>query len=500
MLPLKIRYIVHYGVDLGVGIGVVGVRARRGARRFDEARGCYVYDVSFSSRAPVTGRTLGVAEAFGLGLDGRRQTLYSGFELRLAEGDVVYVTGDSGSGKSVLLRALGEDLGDRAIDIADVRPFEDRPIVETVGGTLSEALSLLSRVGLNDAYLFIRRYRELSEGQRYRFRIAKMVESGRGFWLADEFCSNLDRTTAKIVAFNIQKQARRCGATLVVATSHTDLEADLNPSIVVRKGWGDEIGVDYRVNAENPRCSVTDGVTIERGGYGDYRRLSRFHYRGGLVRFPIAYFRMLVEGELAGVVVYSYPGVYAAGRYKAVGRLPRMEELNAEWAVVNRVVVHPKYRSTGLGARLLRETLPLVGRRHVEMTAAMAEYNPFAERAGMTLVTKTHPDATITRAIERLRSVGFDPFRMASAGYCEALLVAEPGLVGEVRGVLAGVDAHSFKRLRRGGRPHQRREEFVEWLDSQGAAGLGRSLAALAVLSQSKAYLYWCRDGVGGGL
>jgi len=66
--------------------------------------------------------------------------------------------------------------------------------------------------------------------------------------------------------------------------------------------------------------------------------------------------------------------------------------------------------------------------------------------------------------------------------------------------VLAGVDAHSFKRLRRGGRPHQRREEFVEWLDSQGAAGLGRSLAALAVLSQSKAYLYWCRDGVGGGL
>ncbi|MDP2899572.1 MAG: ABC transporter, partial [Candidatus Bathyarchaeota archaeon] len=187
-----------------MGIGVVGVRARRGVRRFDEARGCYIYDVSFSSRAPVTERTLGVAEAFGLGLDERRQTLYSGFELRLAEGAVVYVTGDSGSGKSVLLRALGEDLGDRAIDIADVKPFEDRPIVETVGGTLSEALSLLSRVGLNDAYLFIRRYRELSEGQRYRFRIAKMVESGRGFWLADEFCSTLDRTTAKIVAFNIQ--------------------------------------------------------------------------------------------------------------------------------------------------------------------------------------------------------------------------------------------------------------------------------------------------------
>lgn len=476
------------------------VRARRGARRFDEARGCYVYDVSFSSKVPVTERTRGVAEAFGLGLDERRQTLYSGLELRLAEGDVVYVTGDSGSGKSVLLRALREDLGDRAVDIDDVNVDEGALIVDAVGATLTEALSLLSRVGLNDAYLFLRPYGELSEGQRYRFRIAKMMESGRRFWVADEFCSTLDRTTAKIVAFNIQKQARRSGATLVVATSHADLEADLNPSILIKKGWGDEIRIDYRANAEAPSCSVTDAVTVERGGHEDYRRLSRFHYRGGAARFPIVHFRMLVGGELAGVVVYSYPGVYSAGRVKAVGRLPRMDELNADWALVSRVVIHPKYRSTGLGARLLRETLPLVGRRHVEMSAAMAEYNPFAEKAGMTLITKTHPDESITRAIERLRSVGFDPFCLASAGYCEALLVAEPGLVGEVRGVLAGVDAHSFKRLRRGGRPHQRREEFVGWLGSQGAAGLGRSLAALAVLSQSKAYLYWCRDGVGGGL
>lgn len=441
-----------------------------------------------------------MAEAFGLGLDERRQTLYDDFELRLGEGDVVYVTGDSGSGKSVLLRALREDLGDRAIDIDDVSVDEGALIVDSVGATLTEALGLLSRVGLNDAYFFLRRYGELSEGQRYRFRIAKMMESGRRYWVADEFCSTLDRTTAKIVAFNIQKQARRCGTTLIVATSHADLEADLNPSILIKKGWGDEISVGYRVNSEAPLCTVADTVTIESGSSEDYRRLSRFHYRGGAARFPIAHFRMLVEGELAGVAVYSYPGVYSAGRAKAVGYTPRMDELNTDWAVVSRVVVHPKYRSTGLGARLLRETLPLVGRRHVEMTAAMAEYNPFAERAGMTLVTKTHSDESITRAVERLRRVGFDPFRLASAGYCEALLVAEPGLVGEVRGVLAGVDAHSFKRLRRGGRPHQRREEFVEWLGSQGAAGLGRSLATLAVLSQSKAYLYWCRDGVGGGL
>ena len=475
------------------------VRARRGARRFDEARGCYVYDVSFSSKVPVTERTRGVAEAFGLGLDERRQTLYDNFELRLGERDVVYVTGDSGSGKSVLLRALREDLGDRAIDIDDVSVDEGALIVDAVGGTLTEALSLLSRVGLNDAYLFLRRYGELSEGQRYRFRIAKMMESGKRFWVADEFCSTLDRTTAKIVAFNIQKQARRSGATLVVATSHADLEADLTPSILIKKGWGDEISISYRANSEAPRCTVADVVTIERGGHEDYHRLSRFHYRGGAARFPIAHFRMLVGGELAGVVVYSYPGVYSAGRAKAVGRLPHMEELNADWAVVSRVVVHPKYRSAGLGARLLGETLPLVGRRHVEMSAAMAEYNPFAEKAGMTLVTKTHPDESLTRAVEKLRRVGFDIFRMTSQRYNEEHLLEDTTQAEAVKEILTGVDHHYLKRLRRGGQPHLKPDEFASWLANQPATSLAKCLATLAVLNQTKAYLHWSQGGGEGG-
>jgi len=103
---------------------------------------------------------------------------------------------------------------------------------------LEEALELLSRVGLNDAYLFVRRYHELSDGQKYRYRIAKLIESGAQFWIMDEFCATLDRDTAKIVAFNIQKQARRTGKAVIAATTHTDLFEDLAPSVHIHKGWG----------------------------------------------------------------------------------------------------------------------------------------------------------------------------------------------------------------------------------------------------------------------
>jgi len=49
-----------------------------------------------------------------------------------------------------------------------------------------------------------------------------LIESGKQYWIIDEFCATLDRETAKIVAFNVQKQARRTGKAVIVATTHTD--------------------------------------------------------------------------------------------------------------------------------------------------------------------------------------------------------------------------------------------------------------------------------------
>jgi len=377
-----------------------GLIAKTEGRRYDEERGRYVYDISFRTRSQVTPRTLKVAEAFGLGIDREQEhVVYRDFELKLTEGDVVYITGDSGSGKSVLLRALEEDLGDRAINIDDVAVATDKPIIDTVGETFRDGLRLLSRVGLNDAYLFLRRYPELSDGQRYRYRIARMIDSGRRFWLADEFCSTLDRTTAKIVAFNIQKLARCTGATLIVATTHTDLEEDLNPSIRIHKGWGEEIDVEYRANEEAPLCTVTEDIAVREASREDYHRLSHLHYRDSRVPIPVKIFALERMGELIGVIAYCYPPINAAGRRKAVGYVPKLKELNRDWAIISRVVIHPKYRTMGLGARLVRETLPLCDRRHVELIAVMAQYNPFAEHAGMKQVQVSEPHPSVTEAL-----------------------------------------------------------------------------------------------------
>ena len=474
----------------------VAIRASRRARRYDRERGCYVYDIAFKTAAPLTERAVEVAEAFGLGLDEEQMhVLYRDFELRLAEGDVVYITGDSGSGKSVLLRALKEDLGPEAADMDEAGPPDpEAPIVDTVGATFQEALRLLSMVGLGDAFLFLRRYGELSEGQRYRYRVARLIDLGRRFWLGDEFCSTLDRCTARMVAYNVQRMVRRCGATLVVATAHADLMDDLDPSIVIRKGWGREIGVEYRCGAAAEGCTVCRDVRVRVSGVEEYRRLSYLHYRAHEAPVPMGFYAVDVGGELAGVIAYSYAPLRVKGRREAVGYVPDVGEVNRDWAAVSRVVVHPKYRGVGLGARLVRDSLPLVGRRHVELTAVMAQYNPFAERAGMRRVLLAEPDVGVLGAVEALRGLGFNPAMLGSRAYSEVVL-AGLGAVGRgaLFDALCGLGGRYVRRLSRR-KGFMGAGEFREWLGGQGAGSLAWTLQILGTLAQAKVYLYWCRD------
>jgi len=472
------------------------VRARRRARRYDRERGCYVYDISFKTQTPLTERTIEVAEAFGLGVDETQEhVLYRDFEVKLAVGDVVYITGDSGSGKSVLLRALKDDLGEEASTMSELEAPGDRPIIDLVGDSFRGALRLLSKVGLNDAFLFLRRPSHLSDGQRYRFRIAQLLDMGKLYWLCDEFCSTLDRSTAKIVAYNVQKLARRSGATLIVATTHTDLLDDLCPSIHIRKGWGTEISVNYYSNAETAGCTVTRGVTVQESTKEDYMRLAYLHYRDHRVVAPHKFFSMKLDGELVGVIAYTYTTPTAAGRVKAVGYRPYLKELNKEWTLISRVIVHPKYRTIGLGAKLVRDTLLLTGRRHVELIAVMAQYNPFAERAGMKKILVKEPTEKIVKTVDRLKALGFNPALLASRSYNERKLasLSSEGLAG-VHEALLGVDGHYYRRLARVHKPYMKKAEFREWLAAADAGSLAWSLQILGVLSQTKAYLYWCRD------
>lgn len=205
----------------------------------------YLISQAFQSQVVRSTRVLEVAEAFGLGLEEKTFTVYDNFEVEVRQGDVVYITGQSGSGKSLLLRELHRQIAlEQEVANIDTVELKEVPLIDQVGTNTDEAIKILSMAGLNDAYLFIRKPSELSDGQRYRFKVAKLLESSARVWVADEFGAVLDRTTAKAVSLNVRRFAASVGATLIVATTHKDLREELAPTLYVDKRFKDKILVE----------------------------------------------------------------------------------------------------------------------------------------------------------------------------------------------------------------------------------------------------------------
>jgi ABC-type ATPase with predicted acetyltransferase domain len=462
-------------------------------KRVDRKTGDFRINISYKTKTDVTDRTIKVAEAFGIGVDNfQEHVIYDNLELKISSNDIVYITGDSGSGKSVLLKALEQDFTQDAVNLDHINIQPDTPLIDAVGKNFDEGLTLLSRVGLNDAFLFVRRYSQLSDGQRYRYRLAKMIESDKNYWFADEFCSTLDRDTAKIVAFNIQKIAREEGKAVFAATTHTDLFDDLKPSIHIHKRFGREIQVNYYPNNKNKECSLVKEMTIAEGTKKDYKKLSHFHYRDSRLFAHHKIFVMKRNDETVGVITYGSPPLAVSGRRQALGKQLTIQEVNQQIIRISRVVIHPKYRTIGLGANIVKETLPKAGKPIVETVAVMAKYNPFFEKAGMTKITQTSPDKTVLNAINELKQVGFNPVLLTSEKTNrEKLQNMTKTQVNQTKTALKQVKGIYTKRIASTKKAFLKKQEYHNIVDEADKQKLAKMLRILGFLTQTKVYLFW---------
>jgi GNAT superfamily N-acetyltransferase len=394
-----------------------------------------------------------------------------------------------------LLKALEKDIkgdmGVSCINIANIQPPLGKPLIETVGKTLEEGLELLSKIGLNDAFLFLRSYEQLSDGQKYRYKIAKMMESKAQFWVMDEFVATLDRDTAKIVAYNLQKLARQQTKAVLAATTHTDLFEDLNPSVHIHKRFGKEITINYYPNNPAKECSLTKEMRIVEGTTEDWRKLAGFHYRSHKIAGPRKIFCLKRGDELCGVIVYCYPPPTCFGRRLVMPKMT-MKELNEKLSIISRVVVHPKYRTIGLGVKLIRETLAKAGTPYVEMPAVMAKYNPFGEKAGMRKIAEQPPPKEALKIAEVLEHLGFNIQLLGSEKYVLNKLQTLSG--HEMAIVRQAFIKHCHTRFMKYFCPHLvfgHKKDYVEEIKKVSLERLARLIKVCGFLMQTKVYLFW---------
>jgi len=383
---------------------------------------------SFKTKSEITDRTVLVAEAFGLGIDEEKEfCIYDNFKFQLRSNDIVYVTGDSGSGKSWILKNVFNKF-ENSISIDDIQIDDNEVLIEGVGKDLNDALKKLNLAGLGDAFLYLRKYSQLSDGQKYRYAVAKFLDTDKDIWILDEFCAKLDRTTAKIVAYNLQKIARRLNKCVICATTHEDLFDALKPSLIIKKGFESDVNVERRsINKYSEKIDeIYKNVKIELGDKADYEKLKKFHYRQSNLGAIKNIYKMTFNNEVIGVTVITYPHLALKGRNiytnKKYSKMTKAicTEINKKFECIARIILHPKYRGLGLAYHFLKKYFELSNSKYIETVAVMANYTPFFERAGMIKV-ETEQDKKRTEMIADLKQYEFNIALISSARYNESV-------------------------------------------------------------------------------
>jgi ABC-type lipoprotein export system ATPase subunit/GNAT superfamily N-acetyltransferase len=367
-------------------------------------------------RVPIrtTLHTAWIADAFGLTEQPQEPCVARYLELPIAPGTIVAITGPSGSGKSSLLRAVTAELerGQAQVVWPETLTLPDRPLVDALGLPLDRATALLSSCGLAEPRLMVRRPTELSDGERWRFRLAWALAHEPQWIAVDEFTSPLDRTLAKVIAYNLRRQCQRTNVGVLIATCHDDVLADLAPDLHVRCDHGSEpclwgrgespprIGDRLSSPSSNgeiplflppPAISFAGDLRITRGSKADWPAFARWHYRShrlGSVRWVT----LLWHGaQRIGICVFTTAPLSLAARNRFFGRSGRwsrltVRSLNRQLVSLSRVVLHPTYRGAGLAAAFVRASCQACPFPWIETLAQMGRVNPFFEKAGFVRV------------------------------------------------------------------------------------------------------------------
>ncbi|MBN1341953.1 MAG: hypothetical protein JXQ73_04695 [Phycisphaerae bacterium] len=372
------------------------------------------------SLSPWSDRLAEVCHRFGVRPEAEPVTMVHGVSLPLRPGAVIAVVGPSGIGKTLLLKSLARRCP-RGRDVGRIRFPRGPAVVDAVAcrRDLDEALDILTACGLGEPRLWIRRFGELSDGQRFRARLARAISlqvaspDRAGPLLCDEFGSVLHRRAAMALACNLAKLARRRALSVVVATSHDDLLTDLKPDAVIRlRQQG-----GHTTSLLEPKAaplSLVRNFRIEPGCKADYEHFAPMHYRHrdelGFVD-RVFVLRDGVGGEPLGIVIYAHSPLELNLRNRATGGRFRgnPRRLNREVRILRRLVIHPDIRGCGVGHWLVRQTLPDVGVPYVECLAAMGQVNPVFEKAGMQRIGVCALPRGRQRLFDWLRHQGADP-------------------------------------------------------------------------------------------
>lgn len=237
------------------------------------------------------------------------------------------VVGPSGSGKSSIgERAWGKQ---HLHDLYAGWPG-NKPIIDCIGpgGDFNQVTGSLAAVGLGDVPAWLRPFHVLSNGEKFRAGLARLMVDRPDKAVVDEFTSVVDRQIARVDTAAFEKSWRRGKGQVILLSPHYDIIEWLKPDWVYNT-------LDAKLARD---CLRRPDIHLEIYKVkGTAWKYFKEHYYLDLP-YPIAaeYFVGVVNDRLVAHVAVC--PLFTASAYRAT-----------------RLVVMPEWQGVGVGTKFLEE-------------------------------------------------------------------------------------------------------------------------------------------------
>lgn len=241
---------------------------------------------------------------------------------------VGFIVGASGTGKTTIAKMLFPEY-----ELFSGFEWSNSSIVDDFGDEFSakEITEVLSKVGFASPPDWLKPFAVLSNGQKMRAELARLILTADKPFIYDEFTSVVDRQVAQIGSAAIQKFVRKQNKQFIAVSCHYDIEQWLEPDWV------------YDCNAmqfsrrllrrPDIKCEIREASQQEWKQFMDFHYLSHEH--------NAAAHRYICEiggDPVAWCSVLHFPH-------------PKVKNMKR----IHRIVVKPDYQGIGLGSRFMSE-------------------------------------------------------------------------------------------------------------------------------------------------
>lgn len=239
-------------------------------------------------------------------------------------------------------------------------------------------------------------------GQKFRFQLAYALTRKTKKILIDEYSVFLDRETAKIISYMLQKLVRNGNKQLVLITANNDLKEYLQPDVLIEFDDYSNLKISKNKTSKfyNP---FSEKLIVKKGNYNDLKRLEKYHYFGDvsevtLSRRDAEYYSLYFQDKLMGILVTALPYANTVTENELI-------TINNSLRLIFRIIIHPKVRGVG-ATKILFNEMKSIEKKFFFVRSAMAIEHPFLEKMGM--VQKKYIDYEANTDYKRLKKLNED--------------------------------------------------------------------------------------------